>query len=311
MRNLYERPELPPDFECPDGLEAVGAFSGTAEASEAGLAILAMGVAYWTFPSTDRYVLCVATSQADQVRRELREFAALRQAEGRKQLRSPDYREFGFGSLSFLLYAAILIACFAWQQTQLIDVAGRVDAVAMVSEGEWWRSVTALTLHGNVVHLASNLVAGVGFAFLVARFFGAATGWSLILLSGVAGNALNAWVHYPEPHLSVGASTAVFGGVGLLTGAGAWIALREGGRSRTLPRWFVPLFGGLTLLGLLGVGEGRVDVAAHISGFLCGLALGFCGAFGQRVLAFLQEWRVPVGALPLALLFFAWWQALR
>ena len=53
---------------------------------------------------------------------------------------------------------------------------GRIDAVSIVARWELWRAVTALTLHGDVVHLVSNLVAGAGFALLVARFFGAGMG---------------------------------------------------------------------------------------------------------------------------------------
>jgi membrane associated rhomboid family serine protease len=150
----------------------------------------------------------------------------------------------------------------------------------MVELGEWARAVTALTLHADSVHLLSNLVAGLGFGFCVARYFGSAWGWGLILLSGALGNSLNAWVYFPEPHLSVGASTAVFGALGLLTGAGSWHALLGPRLRWSVPRWFVPLFGGITLLGLTGLGRGMgvVDVAAHISGFLCGGLLGWMGA---------------------------------
>ena len=300
---------LPPeDFEPPEGLVAVAMFDDFAKAGESGLAILAMGNAYWTLLHEGAYVLCVDPGKAEAVRSELRELAILESR--RKRRRSVDYREFSFGWFSFLLYAVVLIGGFMLQEALELGPYGRVDALAMMDSGEWWRALSALTLHGDVVHLVSNLVAGMGFAFFVARFFGAAAGWLLILLSGSAGNALNAWVYYPEPHFSIGASTAVFGALGLLTGVGVWVALSEPEQRWTLPRWLVPVFGGLTLLGLIGVGDGLVDVAAHISGFFCGFLLGVVGANFQKVFARLERWGYWLGGLSLLLVVGAWVLAL-
>jgi membrane associated rhomboid family serine protease len=293
-------------FELPDGLRVVAVYGSYAAASEAGLAILAMGKPYWTLMHEARYVLCVTDADADAAVAELRAVAAI--AERPRVFGGQPYEEYDFGYRSFVLYALILIACFVWQQgAELVDI-GRVDSLRMIDEGEWARALTALMLHGDVVHLVSNLVAGLGFAFLVARFFGAAAGWMLILLSGGFGNALNAWVYYPEPHSAIGASTAVFGALGLLTGVGLWLALTEARGSWSVPRWFVPIFGGVTLLGLIGVGDGTglVDVAAHISGFLCGAALGFVGALFPRMFVFLEARRFWLGLLTLALLAAAW-----
>lgn len=296
-------------FEPPEGLVAVAVYSDFSAAGEAGLAILAMGKPYWTLLHEARYVLCVASADAGSAVTELRAVAALEAARPRT-FGGTRYREFSFGYLSFALYALLLIACFSWQQSGGVVDAGRVDSIRMMESGEWARALTGLMLHGDVVHLASNLVAGMGFAFLVARFFGAASGWLLILLSGCLGNALNAWVYYPEAHYAVGASTAVFGALGLLTGVGLWMALTEGKQTWSVPRWFIPVFGGVTLLGLIGIGDGAldgiVDVAAHISGFFCGTVLGFVGAIFQRVFVAWEKHRFWIGSLTLALVALAW-----
>lgn len=296
-------------FEPPEGLVAVAVYADFAEAGESGLAILAMGRSYWTLMHEGRYVLCVAAADAEASEAELRAVAAL--AGRPKTFGGTRYREFTFGCRSFVLYALLLIACFSWQQqgAGVIDT-GRVDSIRMMELGEWARALTGLMLHGDVVHLASNLVAGMGFAFLVARFFGAAAGWLLILSSGALGNALNAWVHYPEAHYSIGASTAVFGALGLLTGVGLWMALTEVKQAWSVPRWFMPVFGGITLLGLIGVGDGAldgmVDVAAHISGFLCGGLFGFAGAIFQPVFVAWDKHRLWIGALTFGLIGLAW-----
>lgn len=290
-------------FESPEGLVPVAVYLDFARAGEAGLAILAMGKSYWTLMHEGQYVICVATADADAVVGELRAVAALDSAP--RRFGGTRYQEFSFGYRSFVLYALLLIGCFWWQQGGGVAEAGRVDSIRMVEDGEWARTLTALMLHGDLVHLVSNLVAGLGFAFFVARFFGAAAGWLLILLTGVTGNALNAWVYYPEAHYSIGASTAVFGALGLLTGVGLWVALSESRRTWSVPRWFVPVFGGVTLLGLIGIGDGAldglVDVAAHISGFLCGLLIGLLGAIFQPVFVAWDKHRIWIALLSLAL----------
>ena len=269
---------LPPpeDFESPPGLRAVAAYDDFRRSGDAGLALLAMGVPYWTFLHGGRYVLCVASDKADRALAEIRATEGLRRRRPERGDDAPGAEGVPVGAFSFAFYGLVLIGFFAWQQVGVPGVPGRVNAAAMVEAGEWWRAVTALTLHGDVVHLASNLVAGAGFAFFLARYFGAGRAWFLILASGVAGNALNAWVRHPEVHHSIGASTAVFGALGLLTGTGLRLAVRAPKQRWSLPRWLAPVLGGVTLLGLLGVGErgGRVDVPAHISGFLCGTLLG-------------------------------------
>lgn len=291
-------------FETPDGLRVVAVYRDFVVSGESGLVILAMGKAYWTLFHEGLYVLCVAENDADVV---VDELLAVAQLDGGTQRRGQvAYREFTFGFLSFILYGVVLIGCFILQQHYGWSAHGRVDATQMVESSQWSRAVTALTLHADLVHLVSNLVAGMGFTFFVARFFGAAAAWFLVLLSGALGNALNAWVYFPEPHFSVGASTGVFGALGLLTGIGIWVALAEAKQAWSVPKWFLPVLGGTTLLGLTGVGDGLVDVAAHISGFVCGLVFGFVGAIAQGAFVFLQRWKWAVGAASLCIVAGAW-----
>ncbi|MGJ8640852.1 MAG: rhomboid family intramembrane serine protease [Opitutaceae bacterium] len=291
-------------FEAPEGLVPIAVHADFKRSGEVGLVILAMGDAYWTLMHGDQYVLCVDQQRANAVTAELHAYALL----DKKKVQPGDsrYREFQFGGLSFLIYLLLLAAIFSFQDTYDLIARGRADSLAIVDAGQWWRAVTALTLHADIVHLVSNLVAGMGFAFFVARFFGAPLGWLLIVLSGTAGNLLNAWVYYPEPHLSIGASTAVFGALGILTGIGVMVALKEPEQRWSLPRWLVPIFGGLTLLGLIGVGDGLVDVAAHISGFLCGLVFGAVGTLWQPRLNQAKFIKIPSVCLLLSLLTLAW-----
>jgi rhomboid protease GluP len=87
-------------------------------------------------------------------------------------------------------------------------------------------------------------------------------------------------VHDPS-HAAIGASTAVFAALGILSGH-AWSArpVRWRGGIR---RW-APIGAGLMLLAFLGFGGERTDVGAHVLGFAIGAASGFLlGRAGRRL----------------------------
>ena len=116
--------------------------------------------------------------------------------------------------------------------------AGLLQA-GLVAQGEWWRAVTALTLHSSFPHLVANSLFGVVFGLMAGRYLGSGFAWLLILLGGVFGNLLNAWAR-PDEFRSLGASTATFAAVGLIAAfvwrrgyfrgrlACGWLAARSG-----------------------------------------------------------------------------------
>lgn len=147
-----------------------------------------------------------------------------------------------------------------------------------ILNGEYWRAITALTLHGDVKHLAGNMLAIAVFGTLLCKRIGHGAAWLLIVLAGAGGNLLNAWLHQSH-HLSIGASTAVFGAVGLLGGIRLPSGTREaahGGTAtwRALARaWVLPVGAALGLLAMLG-SDAQTDLGAHLFGCLSGLFLG-------------------------------------
>jgi len=142
-------------------------------------------------------------------------------------------------------------------------------SAARINDGEWFRTITALFLHGDSVHLVGNMVGMAIFATAVAQVAGWGAGCLMVLLSGAFGNMTNA-VMYQDAHLSIGASTAVFGAVGILS-AYQFVHRRRRGGPRARP--WLPILGGIALLGILGTGE-RVDLGAHLFGFLAGIFVG-------------------------------------
>lgn len=149
--------------------------------------------------------------------------------------------------------------------------AGASDA-ARVLAGEWWRTITALTLHADSNHVLSNVALGSVVVTMVMRRTGVGLGAALVVVAGTVGNAINAW-GYGAHHSSIGFSTAVFGAIGILGGL-TYVTLVRGGADarRGRPAW-TAIAGSLALLAMLGTGE-HTDLLAHLFGAVAGLAIG-------------------------------------
>jgi membrane associated rhomboid family serine protease len=168
---------------------------------------------------------------------------------------------------SFLLaLAAFHVVVYAYPELGFIK-AGRSSASA-ITDGYFYRAVTALTLHADLKHLLSNIFFGGIAVFSLATMIGTGYSWFLFLLSGAFGNVLNAYF-YGSAHNSIGASTAVFGVVGVLAGLQFLSRFRE----KKTYAW-IPFAAAVGLLAMLGSSE-KTDVMAHLFGFVAGVPLGF------------------------------------
>ena len=141
---------------------------------------------------------------------------------------------------------------------------------ARLADGEWWRAVTALTLHADFPHILGNAIVLLIFGTGLCALVGPGAGLWLMLLAGAGGNLLNG-AFRGAPHDAVGASTAIFGSVGAL--AALQVIRRHRGAPITAWRAWAPAAAGLALLGFLGTSQ-RADVLAHLFGFGVGAALG-------------------------------------
>lgn len=293
----------------PEELAEVGRYAKFSHAQERGLVAAALEVPYWVIREGRDFVLYVPPGEREHVAAELATFEA-EFVERRAQQSAPDIVLPKLDTLP-LFVAAWAMAMF-WAAQNLVPASwierGDADNRAIFA-GEWWRSITALTLHGDLPHFVANLAFGLLFAgFLVPRV-GGGVAWLGCVLAGAVGNVLNASFYRREFHSNVGASTAVFGALGMLV---AWEILARW-RSPAKRGWWhlvVPVGGGLALLAFLGAGdeEGqRVDYMAHFWGFAAGLALGL---FSSARRYSPREQRIA-GVLALALPLLAWALALR
>ena len=139
-----------------------------------------------------------------------------------------------------------------------------------ILHGELWRAVTALTLHADTLHVLGNALTGSIFLSAVNRRLGNGRGPLVVLLAGALGNWMNA-VWHRTGHLSIGASTAVFGAVGVL--AATQLAQNRRDKERSWLERVAPVVGGLALLGMLGASP-HSDLLAHLFGLGAGLTVG-------------------------------------
>lgn len=171
-----------------------------------------------------------------------------------------------------LLVSIVLLVCYVTIKTgndfQLFVNAYGSSAVHIL-HGELYRTVTSLMLHANTLHLSGNILGVAIFGTAVCTITGWGAGWLMILATGIIGNLLNA-ILYKTGHLSIGASTAVFGAIGILAAYQFFRKLRLA--DQRIRAW-LPLAGGIALLGILGSGQFS-DLTAHLFGFMTGIVIG-------------------------------------
>jgi rhomboid protease GluP len=198
-----------------------------------------------------------------------------------------------------LVFFLALLALHVWTGPASSGSAwfsrGSADAAAIL-RGEWWRGITALTLHADAGHAVGNAVLGGLLLALLARALGPGVASAVVLLAG-AGGTFTAAALLRRDFVSVGASTAVFGALGALA------ALRQHRR-----RAWIPLGAGLALLAFLGTSK-RADLAGHVFGFAAGVALGAAVSLLPPLRS--RAWQAALAAFALVVPVAAWLAAFR
>jgi rhomboid protease GluP len=263
------------------------------------LVLEARGIAWRRDPNGSRFTLSV---RPGDVAVAVQELDVYRRENARNPGPPAPPLAIGRGWLGVISFTAVLaaIATFVHQLAFGVDwlAVGRMDGGRMIA-GEWWRALTALTLHVDADHLLGNIAFGSLFTYFIGRYLGGGVGWVAILASGTFGNLLNGWLQGAD-HRSIGASTAVFGALGLLT-SHTW---RRGFPQGTSFRGRVaPLIAGLGLLAYTGTAGQNTDLGAHLFGFIAGFAIGLLvarfripSASSVQLTAGLVAWLLVAGA---------------
>jgi rhomboid protease GluP len=156
------------------------------------------------------------------------------------------------------------------QALQMLGAAGALPW----AYGHWWTVITAIYLHGGLLHILFNVLWVRQLGPAVEEVYGPARLVVIFTTSGIAGYLLSNTVGIP---LTVGASGSIFGLLGALIAYGqkrggtfGSLVLREYGQ------WAIVLF----IFGLLpGTG---VNNWAHGGGFVGGFVAGWLLSFAER-----------------------------
>jgi membrane associated rhomboid family serine protease len=236
---------------------------------EFSLVLEARGIEHEVRETGDAWVLAVAPPSVHRAYEEISRYSAERSVPRNVPTSIEPFAGAGIGALGYVLILLVTAYC-AGAGLFGADWLSR-GALDSGAAREWWRAVTALTLHLDQEHLLGNLLFGVFAGMAASRLLGSGVAWASILGAGALANYVEILIA-PAAHRAVGASTAVFAALGLLAGL-AWrqrLTLRE----RRWYRW-APLIAGICLLTLLGAGNAHVDVLGHALGFLFGVGVGW------------------------------------
>ncbi|MER7489104.1 rhomboid family intramembrane serine protease [Streptomyces sp. NPDC126497] len=148
-----------------------------------------------------------------------------------------------------------------------IPLLGSVEGVA---EGQWYRLLTAMFLHGGYLHLLFNMLSLWWIGGPLEEALGRARYLALYLISGLAGSALTYVIAAPNQG-SLGASGAVFG----LFGATAVLM-------RRLDYDMRPIVALLVINVIITFGWGNIAWEAHIGGLVAGVVIGYAMVHAPR-----------------------------
>jgi rhomboid protease GluP len=223
-----------------------------------------------------RYVLIVSTNRLVEARAEIAAYESVNwgwpKQTGDNWRTSQKMDESPRSNWPILAAAGFLLlfhGLLTWSRQQQVFVdAGGADNRAILA-GEWFRILTALTLHADWVHVLANAIWGTVFGLVAAQTYGYGFVLLFAIATGGIANFATAAITAETARTSIGASTAVMALLGLLTASGVLHRLREPSGGEEIKPLIQAMIGGIALLSLLGTSPGS-DVTGHLTGFITG-----------------------------------------
>ncbi len=138
-----------------------------------------------------------------------------------------------------------------------------------IQQGQWWRLITGMFLHGGIMHLFMNMVSLYLAGMLVELFINTKRFILVYLLSGIVAGLVSLWWH-DKPVVAVGASGAIFGLYGVLL-AMIIFKLFDASFNKFLLILLACTAGYSLVMGFLSRG---IDNSAHLGGLIAGFIAG-------------------------------------
>jgi rhomboid protease GluP len=189
----------------------------------------------------------------------------LYQADGRRVIRLKEQPLINQG----IFLINLLVFTFCTLSGEMLYNYGRLSLQETLN-GQWYRIFTSMFLHGDISHLAGNMMVLFFLGNIVEKELGHIRYFILYFISGIAGAMASLWMQsirimYGEEVVgSIGASGAIFGMLGGLL----WILIRNRGHLAEMSLLRVLFLVCYALYG--GLMSSNVDNAAHFGGLAAG-----------------------------------------
>lgn len=172
--------------------------------------------------------------------------------------------------ISLFMILINLIMCFCCIEAPAFFYGKGCVGLAYLLQGEWYRLVTAMFLHGSVDHFFSNMLLLYFLGDLLENKIGKFRFAVLYLLTGIIGNLFSAFYEYVTgvQYVSFGASGAVFGLIGMLF----YLVMRKDERIRVSMPAMLFMIVYCVYSSFVNT---QVNVAAHLGGLISGMLLMF------------------------------------
>jgi rhomboid protease GluP len=168
----------------------------------------------------------------------------------------------------------------------LLNSGGNVSYASI--DGEWWRLLTCVFLHGGLIHLLFNMAALKQIGPEIESVFGRGRMLFFFVMTGIIasfGSSLDG-----SPAVRIGASGAIMGMIGVAGGWGQRLGSRHGLSVRNqMLRWAM-----YTIIYGYALGA---DNVAHAVGLMAGVVIGFLSpAQPERVRQTVGDWLITACA---------------
>jgi membrane associated rhomboid family serine protease len=164
----------------------------------------------------------------------------------------------------------LLASAFSNSQNAEVLITYGAKYNQAILEGQYWRFVTPIFLHANILHVGLNMLNLIVLGVFVERIFGHLRFLLIYLVTGII--SIVASFYFAPQEISVGASGAIFGLVGAYS---LFVFIHR----RAFRRGGIPALSWLVLIIGINLGIGliipNIDNYAHVGGFLSGCVLGW------------------------------------
>ena len=169
-----------------------------------------------------------------------------------------------YGITAYMTFVYAGGSVFDSDTNVLIVLGAKVNE--LIAQGEYFRLITCMFLHGGLVHLGVNMYSLYAMGPMVEKIYGKAKYVVIYFVAGICSSMLS---YILSPSISIGASGAICG----LLGAMLVFAIKSKGKTGSgfiksiLSVIFMNIFIGMTLPG--------IDNFGHIGGLLGGMIITF------------------------------------